>query len=157
MSAELALLCPVLAASAPTVVAQIGGGEERMDEDRWDDASEWDDLPEWSEQHDGGAQGAAGPLDDVPTPGERLLYTLGQLYLLWHRGELDVAPREFDIEDLARIIGVGRDIEFVSDGPVGRSYHMPGEVLLVDEGQRFPWRLLSLDGWAWAMDGLRER
>lgn len=55
------------------------------------------------------------------TPGERLFYALGQLYRLWRQGALDVAPIDFDIRDLARIIGVAGDIEFISDGPLGRT------------------------------------
>jgi len=111
-----------------------------MDEDEWDEASEWDDLDKRAEQ--------PGNTGDASTPGERLLYTLGQLFLLWHRGELDVAPRDFDVEDLARIIGVARDIEFTSDGPLGRSFHMPGEALVLDRAAEFPWRLLSDEAWA---------
>jgi hypothetical protein len=118
-----------------------------MDEDDWDELSERDALPEWSEQP-GVDEKVAGAHDDAPTPGERLLYALGQLYLLWYRGELPVEPRAFDIEDLARIIGVARDVEFTSDGPLGRSFHFPSEVLLADGSRRFPWRLFDLDGWA---------
>lgn len=74
------------------------------------------------------------------------MFALGQLYLLWHRRQLDVRPAAFDIEDLARIIGVARDIEFVSHRPgARRSYHFVGEVLLVDADEDFPWRLLDLD------------
>lgn len=42
-----------------------------------------------------------------------------------------MAPADLDIEDLARIIGVARDIGFVTTGPMGRYYHFRGEVLLV--------------------------
>lgn len=125
-----------------------------MDEDDWDEASEWDDLPEWGRNRDdAGEDCAAVAAGEALTSGERLLYALGQLYLLWHRGELPVAPRDFDIEDLARIIGVARDIEFTSEGPLGRSVHFPSEVLLIDGRQRFPWRLFDLDGWARVTDG----
>jgi hypothetical protein len=82
------------------------------------------------------------------TAGERLMYALGQLYRLWYRGELDVAPINFDIEDLARIIGVARDIEFVSSGLNCRAYHFPSEVLVVQSEDEFPWSLLDLDTWA---------
>lgn len=52
--------------------------------------------------------------DEKPiTPGERLLYALGQLAALWKRGELPVPPAAFDADDVARIIGVSQDIEFV--------------------------------------------
>lgn len=102
----------------------------------------------------------SGPLPDesrsdeaAPTPGERLFYALGQLYALWHRGQLDVAPADMDIEDLARIIGVWRDCEFVNEGPLGRSYHFPGEVLVVNTWVPFPWELIDVETWA----GLAEQ
>ena len=82
------------------------------------------------------------------TPGERLLFALGQLYRLWRAGELDVAPGDFDIDDLARIIGVARDIEFVTSHPHGRAYHFDSEVLTVQSAEEFPWTLLDLDTWA---------
>lgn len=126
-----------------------------MGEDEWDEASEWEeDLDEWAERlgSTGGEGEAAAACADAPTPGERLLYSLGQLYALWYRGELDVAPQDFDVEDLARIIGVARDIELVSDGEFGRSYHFAGEVLLVDDERQFPWRLLDVKAWAWLTD-----
>ena len=87
-----------------------------------------------------------------PAPGERLFYALGQLYRLWRRGELDVRPINFDVTDLARIIGVAGDIEFVSEDLLGVHYHFPGEVLVVDEppGSDFPWRLR--DTWEWAAE-----
>jgi hypothetical protein len=86
--------------------------------------------------------------DDDATPGERLLYTLGQLYALSHRGELDVAPRDFDVLDLARILGVTHHLEFVTDGAQGVSLHFGDEVLVVAVTDPFPWRLLDLDTWA---------
>lgn len=85
----------------------------------------------------------------APTPGERLLYALGQLFALWYRGELArVKPSDFDIEDLARIIGVWRDVELAIESPFGYSYHFPGEVLDVDNRLPFPWRLVDFATWA---------
>jgi hypothetical protein len=85
-------------------------------------------------------------------PGERLFYALGQLYRLWRRGELDVQPVDFDVCDLARIIGVSGQLEFISEDQLGVHYHFPGEVLVVDErpDSDFPWRLL--DTWEWAAE-----
>jgi hypothetical protein len=125
-------------------------GEEVMDEDDWDEASEWDDLPEWgdSELGENDAWYSSAAVRESLTPGERLMYALGQLFALAHRGQIAVAPADFDIEDLARIIGVWRHVEFTSDDAVGRSYHFPGEVLVVDELLPFPWRLVELDDWA---------
>lgn len=144
---------PVRQLGAPTVHVDRRIGEDVDEDDEWDDASEWDALPEWGPGPDDthGSDNAAA-VGDAPTPGERLLYALGQLFLLWHRGELSVEPRDFDVEDLARIIGVARDIEFSSDARFGRCFHFPSEVLLVDGAQRFPWSLLSLDSWASLMD-----
>src|ERR1039458_246716 len=93
-------------------------------------------MPIWPE--DRGSDSTEKP----PTPGERLVYALGQLYWLWRQGALDVAPADFDIEDVARIVGVARDIEFVSDCPTGCCYHFPAEVLVVDDHD-FPWRLME--------------
>lgn len=58
-------------------------------------------------------------VEPEPTPAERLFYALGQLYRRWHRGELDVSPHDFDVLELARTIGVSRDIEMVSVEPYG--------------------------------------
>jgi len=92
----------------------------------------------------------AEPDDDEPepTPGERLLYALGQLYRRWHDGGLFIRPADFDIDELAVTIGVHRDIELVTDEPWGTSYHFAGEVLVADPDEAFPWRLMKLDEWA---------
>jgi hypothetical protein len=120
----------------------------RMDED-WDEEPEWDDLPDWGlGPDDDGEDYIAATVGDVPTPGERLLYALGQLYLSWHRGHASIEPGDFDVEELARIIGVARDIELVTDSRFGRSFHFPSEVLLTDDSEAFPWRLLDLESWA---------
>jgi hypothetical protein len=138
----------VLELHTPTVHPNHGVGEKNMDED-WDEELEWDDLRDWplGPGVDGDTYHVEA-VGDAPTPGERLLYALGQLYLSWHRGRTAVEPRDLDVEDLARIIGVTRDIELVTDSPFGRSFHFPSEVLLVNDREPFPWRLLDLQPWA---------
>lgn len=86
--------------------------------------------------------------EPVASPAERLLYALGQLYRLHHVGELGIAPADFDVLDLARIIGVAREIELVTEGLLGRSFHFASEVLVLDPRAPFPWRLLSDEEWA---------
>lgn len=81
------------------------------------------------------------------TPGERLLAALRQLYWLWQQGAITTLPGSIDVAMVARLVGVANQIEFISDGPAGRSYHFPSEVLVVDDHD-FPWRLFDLDGWA---------
>lgn len=92
-------------------------------------------------------------VDDEPTPGEKLLYVLGQLYLYWHEG-LDVcSPQARDVEDLARMIGLWREVEFLQEdsvNPLITHLHFPGEVLVIDRGREYPWRLL--DVWEWAKE-----
>jgi hypothetical protein len=46
---------------------------------------------------------------DSETPAEHLLYALGQLYRLHRAGELPVRLAEFDVVELARIIGFSRE------------------------------------------------
>jgi hypothetical protein len=81
--------------------------------------------------------------------GERLLYALGQLYRRSRAGELDVDPNDFDIENVTRIIGGWREVEFVQTDSAGVAYHFPSEVLCVDPGRAFPWRLKGV--WEWAV------
>jgi hypothetical protein len=121
------------------------GPESAGDED-WDGFWEGYDLG----CREGSEQTAGTQTGEGPTPGERLLYALGQLYRRSRYGDLDVDPDDFDIEDLARIIGVWRDVEFVQDDEGGRSYHFPSEVLCVAPGFVFPWYLLDI--WAWAAE-----
>jgi hypothetical protein len=84
-----------------------------------------------------------------PTPAERLLYALGQLYRRWHNGELPVRPHDFDVWELATTIGVKRDIEMVVEHPHAVAYHFPGEVLVMTN-DRFPWAILNIETWsAW--------
>ncbi len=114
-----------------------------VDQDPWDKAdrsAEPDDEPE-SPSPQGTGSGAL-------TPGERLLYALGQLYRLSKRGELDVRPADFDVWDLAGIIGVRGDVEFISEDQSSSRWHFATEVLHVDVHRDFPWRLLSM--WEWA-------
>lgn len=92
------------------------------------------------------------PQDAPATPGERLLYALGQLYRLWRQGQLPVHPDVLDIEDVARVIGVAGQLEMVTTDAKGKTYHFPGEVLVVRQGERFPWRLATLEEWAAAQD-----
>src|SRR3954452_15270728 len=84
-----------------------------------------------------------------PTPAERLLYALRQLYRLSLRGELPIAPAAFDIEDLARIIGVLPELALTTEHEDrSRSHHFVGEVLLAEPTATFPWRLLTPEEWA---------
>ena len=109
-----------------------------MERDDWDDHPDEDNEPRFD----------GNEADEAPTPGERLLYALGQLYRLSKRGELDVRPADFDIWDLAGIIGVRGDIEFISEDQHGSRWHFADEVLHVGLHREFPWRLLSI--WEWA-------
>jgi hypothetical protein len=101
----------------------------------WEDAEDsWDDVPD-----DDGT--------DEPTPAERLQYALGQLWSLVRLGKLHVAPADFDVRLVARVIGVARDIELVTDGPLGRSFHFLDEALVLDRGELFPWHILDTEEW----------
>ena len=84
-----------------------------------------------------------------PTAGERVVYALGQLYRLRALGRLPVDPAEFDIEDVARIVGVADQFEFATETHRGRHYHFADEVLVVRPDAPLPWRLL--DSWDWAL------
>jgi len=83
-----------------------------------------------------------------PTPGERVLYALGQMHRLHLSGALPVHPRVLRIEDVARIVGVAGELEFTSEDRYGQHAHFPGEVLYVHPSKPFPWRLLSACEWA---------
>lgn len=87
-----------------------------------------------------------------PTSAERLLYALGQLYRRWHNGELPIGPQNFDVWELARTIGVTRDIEMVTDEPYALAFHFDGEVLVVLPTERFPWRIWNVEEWAFFAD-----
>jgi hypothetical protein len=116
-----------------------------MGEDDWDEHADGDEL---SELHD--PLSLAKGAEKAPTPGERLLYVLGQLYRLYRKGEFAIHPNDFDIEDLARIIGVLPEIEFVQENLLGHHYHFGAQVLHADPVQIFPWRLLGT--WEWAAE-----
>jgi hypothetical protein len=87
-----------------------------------------------------------------PTPGERLFYTLGQIYGRWHTGKALVCPWQLDIEELARLLGLWSEVEFARADEHGKlsCLHFPTEVLVIDRSQQFPWRLL--DVWEWASE-----
>jgi hypothetical protein len=96
--------------------------------------------------------GSAGDLDSLK-PGERLFFALGQLYSRWSTGRSPTHPREIDVEDLARILGVWNEVEFVQEAASDKRLlrlHFPGEVLVIDRERVFPWRLL--DAWEWASE-----
>ena len=116
-----------------------------MDQDDWDERAEWDEP---SERQDPGVP--ARRAEEATTPGERLLYTLGQLYRLYRKNALAVHPNDFDVEDLARTIGVLSEIEFVQEDLMGRHFHFGAQVLHADPLQVFPWRLLGM--WEWAAE-----
>lgn len=87
--------------------------------------------------------------EQPPTPAEHLLYALGQLYRLWYRGALGVAPAALDVLVVARFIGVSRDVEMVTESLDATAYHFHEEVLVAFRGDlHFPWWLLTLDDWA---------
>lgn len=83
-----------------------------------------------------------------PTSVERLFYALGQLYRCWHNGELALHPHNFDVWELARIIGVSRDIEMVTEEPYASAYHFDNAVLAVLPTERFPWVIWGVERWA---------
>jgi hypothetical protein len=47
-----------------------------------------------------------------PTPGERLLYALGQLFKQWRVRSTLTPPQEVDVEAVARMLGVWGEVEF---------------------------------------------
>ncbi len=87
---------------------------------------------------------------EEPTPGERLLYALGQLYKQWHVRATLTPPHEVDVEAIARMLGVWTEVEFVQVGEdADEEYlHLPTEVLLIDRRQAFPWQLMDPFEWA---------
>jgi hypothetical protein len=96
-----------------------------------------------------------------PTPGEHLIYVLGQLYRRWHAGRGRTSPSEVDIESLARVLGVWPEVEFACEDGRGNvlRLHFPTEVLVIERDRDFPWRLLNI--WEWALEqeqeAMRER
>ncbi len=88
-----------------------------------------------------------------PTPGERLLYALGQLFKQWHVRASLTPPHEVDVEAVAKMLGIWADVEFIQDGEdedePALYLHLPHEVLVVDSRRpEFPWRLLADFEWA---------
>lgn len=86
------------------------------------------------------------------TPGERLLYALGQLYLRWRHDPATFAPpHQLDLQDVARTRWVCATVEYVQEGEFEDEgllfLHLPSEVIVIDYRQQFPWRLLGLDEW----------
>jgi hypothetical protein len=89
-------------------------------------------------------------LGDAPSPGERLLYALGQLYRRWRRGLGAEAPGDVDVWEVAGFIGIRPDIEFISEDFTGMHVHFADEVLCVNRLAEFPWQLMSV--WEWAFE-----
>jgi hypothetical protein len=85
-----------------------------------------------------------------PTPGERLLYALGQLYRQYRVRATLTPPCEVDVEAVARMLAIWSDVEFIQQGEdEGEEYlHLPAEVLLIDRRQAFPWQLMDPFEWA---------
>jgi hypothetical protein len=83
-----------------------------------------------------------------PTPGERLLYALGQLHREWRVRATLTPPQEVDVEAVARMLGIWTDVEFVQEGENEEYLHLPEEVLLIDRRKEFPWQLMDPFEWA---------
>jgi hypothetical protein len=130
------------------------------DDEPEDDKQPWDDelLGAFERDSFGSEPDDAGDEDEdpddtadlAPTPGERVLFALAQLYRLHRTGKLPVHPSAFDVEDLARIVGVGDDYEFATEDQLGQHFHFSDEVLSSDPSQLFPWRLRTI--WEWAAE-----
>jgi hypothetical protein len=104
----------------------------------------WDDFDpdEYSDEDE--SHESERPELDPPTPGERLLHALGQLHRLHLCGRLPAHPSAFDVEDVARIVGVWSDLEFVASDEEGRRYHFADEVLCISADRPEMIRLLSV-------------
>lgn len=87
------------------------------------------------------------PDDEAPSPGERVIYALGQLHRLHLAGRLPGHPSTVLIEDLVHVLGIGDALEFMTEDAFGQHYHFGSEVIYVDPGQPFP-RLMSIEQWA---------
>ena len=139
--------------------------DEPEDDEPEDDEPEGDELP-WddeledfarelfeSESPDDAGDEAEDPDDTAdlgPTPGERVRFALAQLYRLHNTGKLPFHPSALDVEDLARVIGVGDEYEFSTEDRTGQHFHFRNEVLTYDPEQRFPWQLRTT--WEWAAE-----
>jgi hypothetical protein len=94
------------------------------------------------------------------TPGERMLYALGQMHRRWRAGTKGaVPPHRVNVEAVARIIGAWGEVEFIqgADSEDERSarraeerfyIHFPSEVIVFDPRCDFPWLLLGVFEWA---------
>jgi len=89
-----------------------------------------------------------------PTPGERLIYALGQLFKQWHVRASLTPPHEVDVEAVARMLGVWGEVEFVQDDEdePAQYLHFPDEVVVIDCREEYPWRLLTDFEWAEEME-----
>lgn len=89
-------------------------------------------------------------MPEEATPGEMLLRVLGGLWLRWRlEPETSIPPQCIDIEVVARMRGV--EVEHFQEGELDDAgvvfLHLPGEVLVIDYRQEFPWRLLDVRAW----------
>jgi hypothetical protein len=87
-----------------------------------------------------------------PTPGERLLYALGQHHRRWCADPTRyVPPHRLDVLAVARTRWVCAQVEYVQEGeheyPGVLYLHLPSEVIVIDYRREFPWRLASLEAW----------
>jgi hypothetical protein len=85
-----------------------------------------------------------------PTPGEMLLRALGALWLRWRlEPKGSIPPHRLDVEAVALVIGV--EVEHFQEGELDDKdvlfLHLPGEVLVIDYRQEFPWKLLDVRAW----------
>jgi len=89
-----------------------------------------------------------------PTPGERLIYALGQLFKQWHVRASLTPPHEVDVEAVARMLGVWGEVEFIQDDEdePAQYLHFPEEVVVIDCREEYPWRLLTPFEWAEEME-----
>lgn len=88
-----------------------------------------------------------------PSPGECLLYGLGQhFYRRWRAGVPDaIPPHKVDVQAVARYLGIWSEVEYAQtdeDDPSLEYLHFPREVLVIDRRAEFPWRLLQAEDWA---------
>ena len=83
-----------------------------------------------------------------PSPAERLFFALGQLYRRWYRGKLPVRPCDFDVMELARTIGVSRDIDMVTEALHGTALHFENEIIVAMPNRDFPWAVMATAEWA---------
>jgi hypothetical protein len=85
-----------------------------------------------------------GPSPAAPRRAAHVL--LGQLHSRHRQGRLTLSPEPLNAEAVARIIVVARDIEFVTEGPLGHSMDFSDQVRWSrTPALDFPWNLLDLD------------